>query len=204
MAPIVKPIKEIWWIWKTGVLKPILNWDQLTDTHEDLTTSYPSLPLLWMASSSVIPSSDLKASQSSLDFSSVLILAFFPPILPRMLPIPAGRLELPKKLKCGLKKLKKQWLTVVATVEGFIFALKEVNSQWVSEWVSTWDQAALVGLARPSLCHPGPLLCCSGSSGSSWLLWSLPLPVCWPWRIHSTRTAHLQANLNSEWIQVDG
>lgn len=58
--------------------------------------SYPSLPLLWMASSSVIPSSDLKASQSILDFSSVLILGFFPPIWLRMLPIPAGRFELQK------------------------------------------------------------------------------------------------------------
>lgn len=41
-----------------------------------------------------MPSSDLNASQSILDFSSVLIFCFFPPMRPRRLDIPAGRLAL--------------------------------------------------------------------------------------------------------------
>lgn len=56
--------------------------------------SYPSLPLLWMASSSEMPSSDLKASQSIFDFSSVLIFGFFPPIRLMRLDMPATRLAL--------------------------------------------------------------------------------------------------------------
>lgn len=52
--------------------------------------SYPSFPRLWIASSSTMPSSSLKFSQSSLDFSSVLIFCFLEPIFPRRLLIPLG------------------------------------------------------------------------------------------------------------------
>lgn len=75
-------------------------WIESADSHwppRHTQVSYPSLPLLWIASSSVMPSSDLKASQSIFDFSSVLIFCFFPPIRPRMLDMPAGRLALQKQ-----------------------------------------------------------------------------------------------------------
>ena len=49
--------------------------------------SYPSFPRLWMASSSPMPSSYLKLSQSSLDFSRVLI-CFLAPIFPKRLLMP--------------------------------------------------------------------------------------------------------------------
>lgn len=71
--------------------------------YDSIWISYPSLPLLWMASSSVMPSSTLKASQSIFDFSSVLIFCFFPPMRPKMLDMPAGRLPLQperKQLTC--------------------------------------------------------------------------------------------------------
>lgn len=56
--------------------------------------TFSALPRPWMASSSAIPSSDLKASQSNLDVSITLILAFFPPVSPKLFEIPAGRCEL--------------------------------------------------------------------------------------------------------------
>lgn len=65
-----------------------------TCTRALISLSYPSLPLLCIASSSVIPSSYLKASQSIFDFSSVLIFCFFPPIRLSKLDMAAGRLEL--------------------------------------------------------------------------------------------------------------
>lgn len=54
----------------------------------ECTTSYPSFPRLWMASSSPMPSSSLKLSQSSLDFSRVLIFCFLAPIFPKRLLMP--------------------------------------------------------------------------------------------------------------------
>lgn len=56
--------------------------------------SYPSFPRLWMASSSPMPSSSLKVSQSSLDFSRVLSFCFLVPIFPRRLFMPLGRFTL--------------------------------------------------------------------------------------------------------------
>ena len=59
-----------------------------TRSRKAFRSIYPSFPRLWMASSSPMPSSSLKLSQSSLDFSRVLIFCFLALIFPKRLLMP--------------------------------------------------------------------------------------------------------------------
>ena len=68
----------------------------LRGRQRDRMRSYPSFPRLWMASSSPMPSSSLKLSQSSLDFSRVLIFCFLAPIFPKRLLMPLDLFNLGK------------------------------------------------------------------------------------------------------------
>lgn len=157
--------------------------------------SYPSRPLLWMASSSVIPSSDLKASQSNLDFSSVLILAFLPPMLPRMLPIPAGRFELPQEFghvvicrakadKCNNLDASTKFLLSESKTEIISLFLHWENykaSEWASEWVSArvpgprqrW--LAWLFVIKPVCCVALAFQVTLGFSGVCWYLFVDPV-----------------------------